>query len=80
MPDIIMPQFMMDSLANTILFVVGHLHVHFGTLNAWVRGDCWHLWVRKVFRCLGHDGWLTAISVGLPKIPLQILHYPVKLV
>ena len=80
MPDIIMPQFMMDSLANTILFVVGHLHVRFGTLNAWVRDDFWHLWVREGRQCLGHDGRLTAIYVGSPKLRLHILHHNGKLV
>ena len=75
-----MSQFMMDSLSNTLLFVVSHLHVHFGTLNAWVRGDFWHLWVREGSQCLGHDGRLTAINVGLPKLRLHILHHTGKLV
>ena len=78
--DILLPQFLTHSLINTLIFEVGHIHVRFGTLNACVRDDCWHLWVREGSRYLGHDGWLIAIAVFHPKAPLHILHCPEKLV
>ena len=62
--DILIHQFLMDGLVNTICFEVGHLYVYFGTLNACVRDDCWHIWIGEGRRCLGHDGWLTDITVG----------------
>ena len=43
--DILLPQFLTDSLFNSLLSKVGRLHVRFGTLNTRVRDDCWHLWV-----------------------------------
>ena len=59
---------------------IGHLCFHLGTLDARGRDDFWHLWVGEGFQCLGHYGWLTYISVGYPKMPLQILHCPGEIV
>ena len=53
--DILIPQFLTDSLVNSIIFKVGHLHVRFWTLHDCVRGDCWHLWIGEGLQYLGHD-------------------------
>ena len=37
--DILLPQFLTDSLINIILFEVGHIHVIFETLDARIRDD-----------------------------------------
>ena len=76
--EILLPQFLTNILANTLLFEVGHLHVRFGTLDTRIRDNFWHLCVGEGSWCLGHDGWLTVISVGCPKVPLQLLHCPGK--
>ena len=70
----------MHSLFNILLFEVCHICVCIGTLDARVRNDSWHIWVREGCRCLGHDGWLIDIAVDRPKIPLQLLHCPRNLV
>ena len=80
--EIFLPQFLTNSLINTLIFEVGHLHDHFGMLDAGVTDDCWDfwIWVGEGGQGIGHDGWLTALYVGLPKVPLQILHRTGKLV
>ena len=66
----------MDDLFNVLLFGVGYLCVHRGTIYACVCDDCWHLWDGGFCQGLGHVVWLTGINLGRPKIPLQILHRP----
>ena len=78
--DILNLQFLMNILINTILLEVDHLHVYFGTHDTRVRYDCWHIWVREGRWCLRHNVWFTAITVGLLKVPIQILHRPGELV
>ena len=78
--DILLPQFLTGIFFNALLFGVGRLHIRFGTLDAHVRADCWHLWVGECIWCLGHDGCLTAIDVDCTKVPLRLLHSPRKLV
>ena len=77
---IFLPQFLTDGLATVTLFVVGHLWVRLGTLDTRFRDYFWHLWVGEDFWCLGHDGWLTAIAVVCPNIPLHLLHCTGELV
>ena len=77
---ILLPQFLMDGLANLILFEVCDICICRGMLCARVRDDCWHLWVGEGHRCLGHYRRMADISVGLPNILLQICHYPGELV
>ena len=77
---IFLPQFLTDSLINIIIFELGRICVHLGTLDTRFRDYCWYLWVGEGFRCLVHDGWLKVIAVVRPNIPLQILHFPGKLV
>ena len=72
----LLSQSLTNSLVNILLFEVVHFFVCLGTLNARVRDYLWNLWFRKVFWCLGNDGWLTDISVGFPKV----LRCPGKLV
>ena len=74
------PQFLMVGLINVLLLEVYHLCVCIGFLDTCFRDGCWHIWVREVFQCLCNDGLLTAIYVGRPNIPLQLLHCPSKLV
>ena len=62
--DILLPRFLANILVNTLIFEVGHLHIHFGTLDVRVRGDCCHLWVGGGIRGIGHYGWLIAIGGG----------------
>ena len=76
---ILIPQFLTDSPVNSLLFEVGNLHVRFGTLGARGRDDFWNIWVGEGSQCIGHDGWLTAIAVGFPKVMLRLLHLPGKL-
>ena len=78
--NILLPQFLTDSLVNIILLKVCHFSIFLGTLSTCVRDDCWHISVRESCRCLGHYGCLTAIVKGFPKTPFQILHPPGKLV
>ena len=54
--DILLPQFLADSLINTLNLNVGHLQVRFGLINALVRYYCWHILVGEVIKCIGHDG------------------------
>ena len=70
---ILLPQFMIDCLVGVLLFEVGHISVSIGIFDACVWYYFWHLQVRKVRQCLGHDGVLEAISVGRAKAPLQFL-------
>ena len=77
---ILLPQFLTDGLVNIIIFEVGRVYFRFGTLDARVRDGFWHLWIGEGSRCLGHDGLLTGITVGFPKVMLQILHFPDELV
>ena len=70
----------MDSLTNTFPFELSHIHVRFGILDACVRGDCFNIQFGEGSQCLGLDGWLTTITVGCPKVPLQIPHNPGKIV
>ena len=41
--DILLPHFLTDSLVNSLIFKVGHLHVCFWKLNDRFRDDCWHI-------------------------------------
>ena len=77
--QILLPRFLTDGLFNVLLFNVGCLFVRLGALDASVRYDCRHLWSGEGFLCLGHDDCITAIAVGRPKIPLQLLHCPGEL-
>ena len=77
--EILIPRFQTDSLVDTVLFEVDYIHARFGTFDARVRGDCWHLWVGEGSQYLIHDGCLKAITVGQPKVLLQIFHRPSKL-
>ena len=70
----------MDILVNIVLFEVGHFSVRLGTLGADDRGDFWRLLVEEGFQYLVNYVWLTAITIGLPKISLHLLHCPVKLI
>ena len=78
--DTLLPQFLMDSLVNSLIFEVFHLDIRFGTLGAHVKDDCWHIWVGEGSRCLGHDEWLAAIYVVYPKVPFHLLHCPGEIV
>ena len=53
--QILLPQFLMDSLVNILPFKLCHLSVRLGTLGTHVRDDCWNLWVGEGCRYLGHD-------------------------
>ena len=77
---ILLPQFLTDSLINILLFELGHICIHLGALSACFSDDFWHPWVGEAFRCIGHYGWLTDISVGHPNILRQLIRIPGKLV
>ena len=76
----LLTQFMTGRLVNILPLGVCHFSLRLGKIGTRGKGGCWHLWVREGFWCLGRDGRLAAIYVGCPKIPLQILHCPGKLV
>ena len=78
--DVPLPQLLINGLVKTLIFEVVNLHISFGTLGAHVRDGCWHLRVGECIQCLGHDVWLTVISVGCPNVPFHILHRPGELV
>ena len=77
---IILLQFLVDGLYSFLFFKLGHICVRLGTLDTRVKDDCWNIWVGDGFRCLGHDVWLTYITIGCPKISINILHFTGKLV
>ena len=54
--DILLPQFLMDILIDTLLFEVVHLCVCVGILKSYVRDDYWHLWFGGGIWGLSHDG------------------------
>ena len=68
--DILFSKFLTDSLINTFLSKVGHHHVRFGTLNAFVMDDFWHIFIGEGSRCLSNDDWLIDINVGYPKLTI----------
>ena len=77
--DILIPRFQVESIVDTIIFKVDHIHARSGTFYARVRGDCWHIWVGEGSQYLIHDDCLKATTVGQPKVLIQILHRPSKL-
>ena len=77
--QIFLPQFLIDGLVDVLVFEVGHICVPIGTIDACVRDDFWHIWVKEGLWCIGHDIWLTAIAVGHPNILFRIIHCPGEL-
>ena len=77
---IFIPHFLTDGLVNVLLFEVGYLCVSLGMIYARVWYDFWYIRFGEGIWCLDHDGCLAAIAVDHTKVPLQLLHCPVKLV
>ena len=77
---IFLPWFLIDDLVDVLLFEVGHLYVTLGKVDVLVWVYCWHIQVEKGHRYIGHDGWLSDITVGRAKVPLQLIHHPGELV
>ena len=70
---IFIPSFLTDGLINIIILEVGSFYNNRGTLNTSVCDDGCKFCVGECLRYLGHYGFLTAVSIGFPKIPLQLL-------
>ena len=68
----------MYGLIYVLFFKVGHIYVSFGMLGVSIRPGGRHLRFGEVLRCLGHDGWLTAIELRHVQIPFQFLQFLVK--